>query len=113
MGAVFALASAMVDITTARLDAVAAGMRITLAVAAMLIVVALAIAIGSRAIATRPSLERCRTRARHRRSNASLKLSLAAELNAYPGPLHASNSRRSLTSRPGSARKLTVFAHDL
>ena len=45
MGAVFALASATTDITTARPEAVATGMRITFAVAAILIVVALAIAI--------------------------------------------------------------------
>jgi len=56
MGAVFALASATIDITTARPEAVAAGMRTTFAVAAMLIVVALAVAVGSRALATRPSL---------------------------------------------------------
>ena len=56
MGAVFALASATTDITTARPEAVATGMRITFAVAAILIVVALAIAVGSRALATRPSL---------------------------------------------------------
>jgi MFS family permease len=49
MGAVFALASATTDITTARPEAVAAGMRITFAVAGVLIVVALAIAVGSRA----------------------------------------------------------------
>jgi hypothetical protein len=54
MGAVFALASATVDITTARPEAVATGTRITFAVAAMLIVVALAIAVGSPA--TRPAL---------------------------------------------------------
>ena len=47
MGAVFALASATTDITTARPEAVAAGMRITFAVAAILIVVALAIAVGA------------------------------------------------------------------
>jgi MFS family permease len=47
MGAVFALASATVDITTARPQAVAGGMRITFAVAAALIVVALAIAVGA------------------------------------------------------------------
>jgi len=56
MGAVFAAASATTDITTAHPDAVATGMRITFAVAAMLIVVALAIAVGSRALATRSSL---------------------------------------------------------
>ena len=50
MGAVFALASATTDITTARPEAVAVGMRITFAVAAILIVVALAIAVGSRAL---------------------------------------------------------------
>jgi len=46
MGAVFAFASATTDITTARPEAVAAGMRTTFAVAAILIVVALAIAVG-------------------------------------------------------------------
>jgi EmrB/QacA subfamily drug resistance transporter len=56
MGAVFALASATTDITTASPDAVAAGMRVTFAVAALLIVVALAIAVGSRSLAIRPSL---------------------------------------------------------
>jgi MFS family permease len=56
MGAVFAFASATIDITTARPEAVATGMRITFAVAAILIVVALAIAVGSRALATRPIL---------------------------------------------------------
>lgn len=55
MGAVFALASATTDITTAHPEAVASGMRITFAVAGVLIVVALAIATGSRAFAARPS----------------------------------------------------------
>lgn len=58
MGAVFALASAASDITTtditaAHPEAIAAGMRITFAVAAALIVAALALAIGNRALATR------------------------------------------------------------
>ena len=44
------------DITTARPEAVATGMRATFAVAAILIVVALAIAVGSRALATRHAL---------------------------------------------------------
>jgi NhaP-type Na+/H+ and K+/H+ antiporter len=47
MGAVFALASATVDITTAHPEAVATGLRITFAVAGMLMVVALAIAVGA------------------------------------------------------------------
>jgi EmrB/QacA subfamily drug resistance transporter len=58
MGAIFALASATTTITTARPDAVAAGMRITFVVAEILIVGALAIAmsayrrtLGDRAIA--------------------------------------------------------------
>jgi EmrB/QacA subfamily drug resistance transporter len=55
MGAVFAAASATIDITTARPEAVATGMRITFAVAAVLIAVALAIAVASRALATRRS----------------------------------------------------------
>ena len=53
MGAVFALASATIDITTARPEAVATGMRITFAVAAILIVVALAIAFGGRSLSRR------------------------------------------------------------
>jgi MFS family permease len=56
MGAVFALASATTDITTAPPEAVATGMRVTFAVAALLIVVALGIAVGGRALATRLSL---------------------------------------------------------
>ena len=55
MGAVFALASATIDMTTARPEAVATGMRTTFAVAAMLITIALAIAVGSRALAARLS----------------------------------------------------------
>ncbi|KJZ36392.1 MFS transporter [Pseudomonas fluorescens] len=51
LGAVFALASASVDIATARPEAVASGLRITFAVALVLIAVALAIALGSRALA--------------------------------------------------------------
>ncbi|NWF78775.1 MAG: MFS transporter [Chloroflexi bacterium] len=47
MGAVFAVASATTDITTARPEAVATGMRSTFAVAAILIFVALTIAVGS------------------------------------------------------------------
>jgi MFS family permease len=48
MGAVFAVASATVDITTAAPEAAAIGMRITFGSAAMLIVVALIIAVGTR-----------------------------------------------------------------
>jgi EmrB/QacA subfamily drug resistance transporter len=47
MGAVFAIAVATIDITTARPDAVATGMRSTFAVAAMLMLVAMTIAIGT------------------------------------------------------------------
>ena len=53
MGAVFAFASKAIDLTTARPEAVAGGMRFTFAVAAALIVVALAIAAASRVLATR------------------------------------------------------------
>jgi EmrB/QacA subfamily drug resistance transporter len=49
MGAVFAFGSATTDITTANPEAVAGGMRITFAVAAVLILIALAVAVGSRA----------------------------------------------------------------
>jgi len=47
MGAVFSIASAATDITTAPPEAVATGMRITFAVAAALIIVALAISAGA------------------------------------------------------------------
>ncbi|MEV0414126.1 MFS transporter [Streptomyces sp. NPDC050448] len=53
MGAVFALASATTDVTTAQPDAVAHGMRITFAVAAALIVAAIALAAGGRSLARR------------------------------------------------------------
>ena len=53
MGAVFALASTATDVATARPEDVAAGMRITFAVAAALIVVALAVAVGRRALPLR------------------------------------------------------------
>jgi EmrB/QacA subfamily drug resistance transporter len=53
MGAVFALGAATTDIITARPVAVAAGMRITFAVAAALIVVALAIAAASHGLCRR------------------------------------------------------------
>ncbi len=49
MGAVFALASGANDVATAPPEAVATGMRITFAAAALLIAVALALAMGSRA----------------------------------------------------------------
>ena len=58
MGAVFALASATADVTTAPPESVATGMRITFAVAAALIVVALVIAVGTRAPAIRNPLPR-------------------------------------------------------
>jgi MFS family permease len=56
MGAVFAFASATIDMTTARPEAVATGMRITFAVAAILVVVALATAVGTyrRTLLNRP-----------------------------------------------------------
>lgn len=60
MGAVFALAAASVDITTARPEAIANGMRITFAVATTLILLALAVALASRALrrrALRPGSE--------------------------------------------------------
>jgi MFS family permease len=56
MGAVFVFASATSTITTARPEAVAAGMRITFAVAAVLIVAAIAIAVGSLVLTSRKSL---------------------------------------------------------
>lgn len=56
MGAIFALASATSDIAAAPAEAVAAGMRTTFAVAAMLLVLALAVAAGSRTLAAGRSL---------------------------------------------------------
>jgi len=55
MGAVFAAATAGGDVTTAQPAAVAAGMRVTFAVAGALILVALAVAVGSRALVARPA----------------------------------------------------------
>jgi MFS family permease len=57
MGAVFALGSATSDITTARPEAVAAGMRITIAVAAVLVVAAIAMASASRLLSRRAACE--------------------------------------------------------
>ncbi|VVO36023.1 MFS transporter [Pseudomonas fluorescens] len=56
LGAVFVFASATIDITTARPEAIASSMRITFAVALALIAAALVIALGSRAPAARPFL---------------------------------------------------------
>lgn len=56
MGAVFAFATATTDLTQARPEAVAGGMRFTFAVAAAAIGVAIAIAIGSRVLAERRAL---------------------------------------------------------
>jgi EmrB/QacA subfamily drug resistance transporter len=55
MGAVYALATAATDVTAASPEAVATGMRITFAVAGVLIVIALAIAIGIRLRITHPA----------------------------------------------------------
>lgn len=56
MGAVFALASGVSDITAARPEAVAAGMRMTFAVAGVLMVVALAVAAASQVLSRRDRL---------------------------------------------------------
>lgn len=56
MGAVFAIGSAVADMTTARSDAVIFGMRMTFAVATVLIILALAVATGSRALTKRSLL---------------------------------------------------------
>ncbi|MEI6106330.1 MAG: MFS transporter [Opitutae bacterium] len=53
MGAVFAFAASTTDITTAQPESVATGMRVTFAVAAILIVAALSIAGGSRILNAR------------------------------------------------------------
>lgn len=56
MGALFAFTSGTVDITTAPPEAVATGMRVTFAIAGLLIIAALAIAVGSRASGARSVL---------------------------------------------------------
>ncbi len=56
MGTVIALAKGTNEIATAYPEAVATGMRIMFGHAAILIVVAFAVAVGSRALATGPSL---------------------------------------------------------
>ncbi len=56
MGAVFAAGAAATDIAAAMPEAVASGMRISFAVAAVLIVVAIAISVGSRVAAARSLL---------------------------------------------------------
>jgi EmrB/QacA subfamily drug resistance transporter len=55
MGAVFASASGAIDLAVARPDAVAAGMRLTYAVAALLVLVALVVVMMGRALARHPS----------------------------------------------------------
>jgi MFS family permease len=56
MGAVFAVASGAIDMTAVHTEDVAVGMRVTFAVAAVLIIVALALSVGSRARAARLAL---------------------------------------------------------
>ncbi len=73
MGAVFTLASASNEITTASPEAIAAGMRITFAAAVLLIMVALIIAVGSRVLARRRRLIRL-SQARHREAQSSVAL---------------------------------------
>ena len=53
MGSAFAFGSATTNLVSARPDAVVAGMRITFAVAAVVVIVAFAIATASRAFARR------------------------------------------------------------
>jgi hypothetical protein len=65
MGALFTLASTTTDITTARPEAVANGMRITFVVAAVLIVVAIPIVVGSRALGPATTEGHVRPRSQH------------------------------------------------
>jgi EmrB/QacA subfamily drug resistance transporter len=58
MGAVFALAAGMSDITTALPEPVATGMQVTFVVAAVLILIGLAITVGGRAFAKGPAFAR-------------------------------------------------------
>lgn len=58
MGAVFAMGAATTDMAAADPRAVAAGMRLTFAVAAALVVIAFGIAVGGRALAQRRPLSR-------------------------------------------------------
>jgi MFS family permease len=54
IGTVFALATGTIDVGTATPDAVASGVRVSFAIAAVLMILALAVAIGSRAFTKRP-----------------------------------------------------------
>jgi hypothetical protein len=56
MGAVFAFASSATYINTAHAENIATGLRVTFAIAAVLVVVSIAIAIGSRIATTHSSL---------------------------------------------------------
>jgi hypothetical protein len=84
MGAVFALASATIDITTADPEAVAGGMRITFALAAALIVAALAIAVGT-----------CRRTWRRRAHAAEAQLRAEEEFGMTRGALIPAQQRSS------------------
>ena len=66
MGAVFALATAATDVTTATPQAVDSGMRITFAVATVLVLVAIAITWGGRARSPRPLTLRARAALRNK-----------------------------------------------
>jgi EmrB/QacA subfamily drug resistance transporter len=103
LGAVFALASATADITTAHPAAVSTGMRITFAVAAMLIVVALAIAVASRASVARSSLAGITIRADHCLPEAGRK-----RLTGGPGPLRRADDGH----LHGAGRSGTSPMHD-
>jgi len=89
MGAVFALASGAIDITMAPRDAVATGLRVTFAVAAILIVVALAIAAGTRALAIRSAFPGDESPVRTSSSHARLN-----------GPCQAAKERSRTGSEP-------------
>jgi hypothetical protein len=90
MGAVFAYASATIDITTARPEAVATGMRITFAVATILIVVALAFASVSHALSRRgaPFLQTV-----NRRMTVALNRPAITSGAAAPRSVRASSDR--------------------
>ncbi len=101
MGTVFALGSGTTNIMAARPQAVAAGMRITLAVAAALILVALAIAVGSRALgigllSLNPPIDRVLSRVATRECHCGAK-EMGSPRHQFTGSERASDRCRHST----------------
>ena len=107
MGAVFALAAGTTDTTPARPEAIAAGMRVTFAVAAMLIIGALALAVGAyrRALRNSQMLQKssggrpqCPPASRDARSVCDLDASVHRRRDQQAAPIAAMLLRRASRS---------------